>query len=80
MNNKNKSIAFALVLLGSSSCMAQSDDEGPQSFSYVTYHVCDLATQTQLDEVVEQFDKPVLDKAVEDGRVQTCRGYALRRT
>lgn len=75
MNKKNK--VFAGVMLGffSTACMAQGEDPA-QAYVYSTYHVCDLATQEQMDGVIEQYDKPVLDKAVEDGRMNAWGYYA----
>lgn len=73
MKKKNQGIAGVLLCLFSTGCMAQGDDSA-QAFVYATYHECDVATQDQLDEVIETYDKPVLDKAVEDGRM-TAWGY-----
>ncbi|MBT8078262.1 MAG: hypothetical protein KJO31_06775 [Gammaproteobacteria bacterium] len=73
-NNKNRTAAVLLVF-AAMSCMAQ-EDEGPAEFVYATYHICDLATQTQLDDVIAEYDKPVLDKAVKDGRMSGWGYYA----
>jgi hypothetical protein len=40
-------VAFGLI---STTCLAQ-DDDGPAGFSYVTYYVCDVATQGDMDTV-----------------------------
>ena len=76
MNNKKKGIATVLIGLFSVSCMAQGEDDAPQGFVYSTYQTCDVATQEQLDGVIEQYDKPVMDKAVEDGRMTGWGYYA----
>lgn len=75
MNKNNKGIAGVLLAFASVSCMAQGDDPA-LSFVYSTYHVCDLATQEDMDAIIEQYDKPVLDKAVEDGRMSGWGYYA----
>ncbi len=73
MKNINKYIAAFLVSLVSVACVAQEDD-GPDSFSYATYYVCDVATQGDMDDVVEQYEKAVFDKYVEDGTLMAW-GY-----
>ena len=66
MRYKKTIAATALLLCGG---MTLAQDENPNAFSYVTYYVCDVATQGQMDTVVEQYEKPALDQAVEDGRI-----------
>jgi len=73
MNNMNKYIAAFLISLFSVVCVAQEDD-GPAGYSYATYYVCDVATQDDMDEVVEQYEKATLDKYVEDGKLMAW-GY-----
>ena len=51
-----------------------AQDGGPASFNYVTYYVCDVATQGNMDNVVETNEKPVFDKWVEDGKLMAW-GY-----
>lgn len=75
MKNKIGGIAGVLVGFLSMGCMAQDEDPA-QAYVYATYHVCDLATQDQLDEVIEQYDKPVLDKAVEDEQMNAWGYYS----
>lgn len=60
----------SIISLGlvSAACLAQ-DDEGPTGFSYVTYYVCDVATQGSMDAIVEANEKPVFDKWVKDGKI-----------
>ena len=60
----------ATVLFGLTSvtCLAQ-DDEGPAGFVYATYYVCDVATQDDMDAVVEANEKAVFDKWVEEGKL-----------
>lgn len=68
MKNTNKCIAAFLISMFSVACVAQEDD-GPSGFSYVTYYVCDVATQDAMDEIVEHYEKPVLDRFVEEGKL-----------
>jgi hypothetical protein len=76
MNYKKKGIATVLMGLMSVTCMAQGEDDGPLGFVYSTYHICDLATQDSMDDVIANNDKAVLDKAVEDGRMTGWGYYA----
>ncbi len=69
MRITHKYIAIVVSLgLASGSCVAQ-DDDGPAGFSYVTYYVCDVATQGNMDTVVETNEKAVFDKWVADGKL-----------
>ena len=74
MNDKKKGVIAVLMVFFPMACMAQGEDDGPLGFVYSTYHICNVATQDQLDEVVAEHDKPVMDKAVKDGRM-TGWGY-----
>ena len=64
--------SFLAVLLpivaGMPPAVAQ-DDDGPIAYSYATYYVCDVATQGNMDNVVETNEKRVFDKWVEDGKL-----------
>lgn len=73
MKKKKRLFAGMVLAMFSTACMAQEQDE-PQGFVYATYYKCDVATQDDMDDIVETYDKPVLDKAVEDGRM-TAWGY-----
>jgi hypothetical protein len=65
----HKYIAGVMFLgLASTACVAQ-DDDGPAAFSYVTYYVCDVATQGSMDAIVEANEKAVFDKWVEEGKL-----------
>ncbi len=75
MNKKNNGVVGVLLAFVSVSCMAQGEDPA-QSYVYSTYHICDLDTQEDLDAVIEQYDKPVMDKAVEDGRMDNWGYFA----
>jgi len=57
-----------LLGMATGSCLAQ-DDDGPAGFTYATYYVCDVATQGDMDTVVEATEKPVFDQWVEDGKL-----------
>ena len=66
---KQTVIALSVLLgVGESTSVAQEED-GPLGFNYATYYVCDVATQGNMDNVVETNEKPVLDKWVEDGKI-----------
>jgi hypothetical protein len=79
VNKINKSIATALLFgLVSVACIAQ-DDDGPAGFSYVTYHYCDVATQGDMDTVIETNEKAVFDKWVADGKL-IAWGYLSHNT
>lgn len=45
------------------------DDDGPAGFSYVTYYVCDVSTQGNMDNIVAANEAPVFDEWVEDGKM-----------
>lgn len=67
---KPKLILFALVFLGLASNAAIAQQvEGPQGFSYVTYYICDMATQGNMDNIVQNNEYAVFDKWVEDGKL-----------
>jgi hypothetical protein len=68
MNKINKYIAAFLTSVLSVACYAQPDD-GPQAFVYGTYYYCDVATENDMDAVVEQYEKPVFDQWVADGKI-----------
>ena len=61
-------LAFALLGMLPIATHAQ-DDDGPTGFSYVTYYICDAATQRNLDHIVEANEYALLDQWVEDGRL-----------
>jgi len=63
-----KILAFALLGLLPLAATAQ-DDDSPTGFSYVTYYVCDSATQRNLDHIVEANEYALLDKWVDDGKL-----------
>jgi hypothetical protein len=48
--------------------VAQGEDR-PAMVSYVTYYVCDVATQGNMDNLVAANEKPVFDQWVEDGKL-----------
>lgn len=59
-----------MVLLGLVPLAAVAqDDETPKGFSYVTYYVCDVATQGNMDNIVENNESDVFDKWVEEGKL-----------
>ena len=53
-----------------------TQDDAPDVYSYVTYYYCDVATQGNMDSVVEAYEKPVFDQWVEDGKLMF--DYKLR--
>lgn len=62
-------IVAGIVLTGLAfaTCLAQDDE--PLGYTYATYYVCDVATQGDMDDIVEANEKPVFDKWVEDGKL-----------
>jgi len=73
MKTAMRNIALIILSLVPLSAIAQ-DDEGPQGFSYVTYYVCDVATQGNMDNIVENNESAVFDKWVEEGKLMSW-GY-----
>jgi hypothetical protein len=60
----------AIALLGMIPLTASAQDEAvPQGYSYVTYYVCDMAEQANMDNIVENNEVAVFDKWVEDGKL-----------
>lgn len=68
MKSRKHYCAVALLGLVPLTAVAQ-DDEAPQGFSYVTYYVCDVATQGNMDNIVENNEYAVFDKWVEEGKL-----------
>lgn len=66
---KNSKSFLLVVMLAWLPLTAGAQEDGPIAFSYVTYYVCDVATQGNMDSVVEANDKPVFDQWVEDGKL-----------
>ena len=60
--------AMTLIWAGAPPAVAQEDD-GPAGYNYATYYVCDVATQGNMDNVVETNEKQVFDEWVEDGKL-----------
>lgn len=60
-------LAFLPALLLSSLAVAQDDE--PQIFTYATYMYCDTDGQERADEIVAEYDKPVMDELVDDGEI-----------
>lgn len=76
MNKIKKYIAAILTSVLSVACYAQQDDDGPQTFVYGTYYYCDVATQGDMDDIVEQYEKPVFDQWVADGKIMAWGYYS----
>ncbi len=70
---KKISIAMLASML---SLAAWGQDDGPNSYTYGTYYACDVANQADMDEIVEQYEKPIFDKWVEDGKLLGWGYYA----
>ena len=64
------------ALLCTLSFVAWAQDDVPESYTYVTYYVCDVASQSDMDEIVEQYEKPVFDNWVEEGKLTGWGYYA----
>jgi len=65
--------SLALLSLIPLSAIAQ-DDQAPQGFSYVTYYICDMSKQGNMDKIVENNEYEVLDRWVEEGKLMSW-GY-----
>ena len=74
---KTVSIGLA-ALLASGLAFAQEEDD-PKGVTYATYLYCDTSKEASMDEQVAEFDKPVLDKLVEDG-VMNAWGWMRHHT
>ena len=59
--------------------IAQAQDKSAESFTYATYHVCDVTRQERADEIFEQLQKPFYDAAVADGTIKSY-GYLAHHT
>jgi hypothetical protein len=73
MKTSTQCFALAIIAFIPLTATAQ-DDEGPLGFSYVTYYICDVATQGNMDNVVENNEYAVFDKWVEEGKLMSW-GY-----
>lgn len=69
----NKKLILIVSLLAAP-MLANAQDDAPDVYSYVTYYYCDVATQGNMDSVVEAYEKPVFDQWVEDGKLMSW-GY-----
>ena len=59
--------------------IAQAQDKPAESFTYATYHVCDVTRQERADEIFEQLQKPFYDAAIADGTIKSY-GYLAHHT
>lgn len=57
-----------LAGLWSISCQAQ-EDARPLGYSYTTYYVCDVASQANMDNVIEINEKSIFDQWVADDKM-----------
>ena len=57
-----------LIFLGAVMAVSAQEEDGPP-VSYVTYYLCDVATQGNMDSIVATLEKPVFDSWVEEGRL-----------
>ena len=67
MRIRNCLIAGLVLILGCGITFAQEEEEESKGFTYATYLYCDTNKESEMDEVVAKFEKPVMDKLVEDG-------------
>ena len=51
----------------------------PRAYLYAAYYYCDVASQTDMDRLVEEYEKPVFDQKVEDGDLMAW-GYLSHST
>ena len=66
MNKKKLILLLPTLLLATGTAIAQ-DDEAPERYTYATYLKCDTSNESLADDYVEETEKPVMDKLVEDG-------------
>jgi hypothetical protein len=66
MKIRNCYVACLALLLTSGIAYAQEEEES-KGFTYATYLYCDTNTEDAMDKQVDEFEKPILDKLVEDG-------------
>ncbi|MGQ0428560.1 MAG: hypothetical protein ACT4UQ_01310 [Gammaproteobacteria bacterium] len=66
-----------ICLLAANAAFAQGAPR--ESYTYATYHVCDLNQQDRADEIFGQLNKPILDAAVADGTI-TAYGFNAHNT
>lgn len=59
----------AVLVLLAMSGLATAQDNDATAVSYVTYYHCDMATQSNMDRLVQANEKPVFDRWVEEGRL-----------
>ncbi len=67
MGREIGAVAFVVLWLGMPA--AAQDDAGPLGYSYATYYVCDMATQSNMDNIVQANDYEVFDRWVDDGKL-----------
>ena len=61
---------FAIAMLGFIPLAANAQVEStPQGYSYVTYYICDMAEQGNMDNIVENNEYAVFDQWVDDGKL-----------
>ena len=73
MKTTRKYVALACMSLIPMAAIAQ-DDSAALGYSYVTYYVCDMATQGNMDNIVASNEYEAFDKWVEDGKLMSW-GY-----
>lgn len=73
------SIVLQACLFLTVAMTAQAQDKPKESFSYVTYFVCDVTQQERADEIFKELNKPFYDAAVADGTI-TAYGYNAHHT
>lgn len=72
-------LAVVLAMTAPLATFAQEEDEGPNSYLYVTYHYCSTNGQERADEIYEQSNKPIMDQLHADGKV-TAYGWLAHHT
>jgi hypothetical protein len=68
MRIRNYLVAGLTLLLTGGIAVAQEEEES-KGFTYATYLYCDTNKEGEMDKIVAEFEKPVMDKLVEDGVV-----------
>ncbi len=79
MRNLTRLTVVIILMAINFGALAQSEEEGPEIFTYATYFYCDVTRQERADEIVRTQNAPVYDQLVKDG-VITAWGWMAHHT
>ncbi len=71
--------ALALLLFAPLAATAQEENEGPASYIYATYYICEVDDQDTADEIYEKSNKPIYEQMLADGKI-TAYGWLAHHT